>query len=485
VIAVFAEFAMLDATALAALVRDKQVSPLELVDASIARIEQLNPQLNAVIHTAFVEARARAASEALPVGPFRGVPTLMKDISGYQANQPHHAGSRLLKAANYVHPVNSYFVDRLLGAGLIPLGRTNVPEFAQVATTEPEAYGATHNPWNSAYSPGGSSGGSAAAVAAGFVPVAHGSDGGGSLRGPASMCGLVGLKPTRGRCSFGPAAGDGWSGLACEFMLTRSVRDAAALLDVLAGAMPGDPYTAPPPARPFALELGASCAPLRVGVLRETLNDIPLHPECLAAVDRMARVIDGLGHHVEQAHPRALEEPESNGLFTAIAVANLASALSRWGEKLGKQVTADDVEPLTWMIAEYGHKMPATQLLGIFERVHALSRRLASWFSEFDLLLTPTTAAPPPTLGTLTSTPEEPLRAALRSRPYSVFLYPWNLSGQPALSLPGHMTASGLPIGVQLVAASAREDLLFRIAAQIEIAAPWSHLRPPLSSIEP
>jgi amidase len=272
----------------------------------------------------FSEARARAAREEFPAGPFRGVATLMKDISGYQANQPYHAGSRMLKAANYMYPVNGYFVDRLLAAGLIPLGRTNVPEFALVATTEPEAYGATHNPWNLAYSPGGSSGGSAAAVAAGLVPVAHGSDGGGSLRGPAGMCGLVGLKPTRGRCSFGPSAGEGWNGLACEFMLTRSVRDAAALLDVVAGAMPGDPYSAPPPARPFAFEVAARCAPLRVGVLRNTLRDMPLDPECLAAVDRIARVLEDLGHHVEQAHPRALEEPASSTAFAAIVVANLA-----------------------------------------------------------------------------------------------------------------------------------------------------------------
>jgi amidase len=480
------DLAVLDATDLAELVRAKHVSALELVEASIARIEKLNPQLNAVIHTAFAEARALAVRKDLPAGPFRGVPTLIKDTPGHQAGQPHHAGSRLLKAAGYIHPVNSYFVEHLLAAGLIPLGRTNVPEFALAVTTEPEAYGATHNPWNLAYSPGGSSGGSAAAVAAGLVPVAHASDGGGSIRGPASMCGLVGLKPTRGRSSYGPSNGEGWNGLACEFMLTRSVRDAAALLDVVAGAMPGDPYSALPPSRPFTLEVGASCEALRVGVLRRTLRDnVSLDSECLAAVDHTARVLADLGHHVEEAHPRALEEPHSNMVFAGIMVANLARLLNAWGEKLGKPVTATDVEPLTWALAEHGRKLDAAQFLGALEYMHGFGRRLASWFTEFDLLLSPTAAAPPPLLGTISSTPEEPLRAGLRAAPYSVFTYAWNLSGQPAISLPGHMTSSGLPIGVQLVAATAREDLLLRVASQLEVAAPWSQLRAAFASVEP
>jgi len=471
------EFVGLDATALAALVRDKQASALELVDAAIARIEAGNPRINAVIHQAFAEARARAASGDLPEGPFRGVPTLLKDIGGYQANQPHHAGCRLLKDAGYVHPSNSYVVDRLLAAGLIPLGRTNVPELALMPTTEPVAYGATRNPWNLAHSAGGSSGGSAAAVAAGFVPVAHGSDGGGSLRGPASLCGLVGLKPTRGRCSHGPGMGEGWSGLAVEFMLTRSVRDAAALLDVMAGAMPGDPYSAPPPTRPFASEIGAPCAPLRVGVLRRQLRDVPLDPECVAAVDRMARVLEQLGHRVELAHPPALDEEGSSLAFGGILVANLARTVRVWGERLGKQPSSTDFEPSTWALAEFGRQLPATQLLAAIEFMHAYGRRMASWFCEFDLLLTPTLAAPELPLGRLVSS-TDPMRVAPLSAPYTVFAYPFNLTGQPAISLPGHVSSTGSPIGVQLVAASAREDVLLQVAAQIEAAAPWPQLAP-------
>ncbi len=470
--------AFLDASALAELVRSKQVSPLELTNAAIARIERINPSLNAVIHTAFERARARAASADLPAGPFRGVPTLMKDIGGAEAGQPNHAGSRFLKAASYHETSDSYFTQRLLAAGLVSLGRTNTPELAILATTEPEAYGATHNPFDLDHSPGGSSGGAAAAVAAGLVPVAHASDGGGSIRGPASMCGLLGLKPTRGRNSFGPALGERWSGLSCEFMLTRSVRDAAALLDVTSGAMPGDPYSAPPPARPFAHEIFASNEKLRVGVMRGALRDIKVEPDCVAAVDRMARVLEGLGHHVEEAHPAALEEPQSVAAYIGIVAVNLARSLAVWGERVGRPVGAADVEVLTWTLAELGQKALATQHLASLEYIHGFGRRLATWFGEFDLLLTPTQAAPPPTLGTLTSTPEEPLRAILRSAPYGVFTLPWNMSGQPAISVPGHMTASGLPVGVQLVAATAREDLLLRVAAQIETAAPWSQHRP-------
>lgn len=474
------DFACLDATALAALVRAKQVSPLELADAAIARIERLNPRLNAVIHTAFAEARARALGAALPDGPFAGVPTLIKDIAGHQAGQPHHAGSRLLKAAGYKHPDNSYFVERLLGAGMLPLGRTNVPELAVLPTTEPEAYGPTHNPWNLAHSPGGSSGGAAAAVAAGLVPVAHGSDGGGSIRGPASLCGLVGLKPTRARCSSGPSVGEAWNGLACEFMLTRSVRDAAALLDVVSGAMPGDPYAAPPPARPFASEIGAACAPLRVGVLRGPRLGVPVDRECVQAVDRMARVLESLGHHVELSHPSALDDPHSNIAFVGLIVAHVARAVALWCERLGKELSREDLELGTWTLNEFGKQLPATRLLSAIDYMHAFGRRLAEWFGDFDLLLTPTLASPSLALGKLKSTPEEPLRAGTLAAPYTVYLYPWNMSGQPAISLPGHISAAGEPVGVQLVAASGREDLLLRVASQIELAAPWAHLRPAL-----
>jgi amidase len=474
------DLAALDATAQAELVRRGDVAARELVDAAIARLERLNPQLNAVIHPALERARDAAAAP-LPDGPFRGVPFLMKDIGGSEAGAPYHCGMRFLRDAGWIEREDAYLTRRFRSAGLVSLGRTNMPELALLPTTEPEAYGATRNPWNPTHSAGGSSGGSASAVAAGIVPAAHASDGGGSIRGPASMCGLVGLKPTRGRNSFGPALGERWSGFSAEFVVTRSVRDAAALLDVTAGAMPGDPYTAPPPRQPFASAVTSPPAPLRVGILRGAPRQVETHPECLAAVDRAARLLGDLGHHVEEAHPPALDEPEHVLVYVGIVSANVARAVEAWGQRVGRPAGEGDVEPLTWVLAERGRAASATELLATIESVHAFGRRLASWWDGgFDLLVTPTQAAPPPALGYLSSTPEEPLRAFMRSAPYGACTLPFNMSGQPAISLPLHWTPDGLPIGVQLAAAFGREDLLLAVAAQLEQAAPWSARRPRL-----
>jgi amidase len=474
------QLSLLDATAQADLVRSGQLSPTELVEAALARLSRLNPSLNAVIHDGSVRARKRAADPALPQGPLRGVPFLMKDIGGAEAGEPCHAGMRFLKQAQWKEAQSSYLTQRFVAAGLVSLGRTNTPELALLPTTEPEAYGATHNPWNLAFSAGGSSGGAAAAVAAGIVPAAHASDGGGSIRGPASACGLVGLKPTRGRNSFGPGLGERWSGLSAEFVLTRSVRDTALLLDLTAGPMPGDPYWAPPPIRPYLSEVGAPTGRLRIGVMRRGPRDVQLDPECLAAVNKTARVLEAQGHHVEEAHPAALDEAQSIGAYITIVATNIARGLEAWGEKVGRAVTKDDVELLTWTLAELGRMAPATQLLAAIEYTHGYGRRLAAWWQEgFDLLLTPTMAALPAQLGVLTSTPEEPLRAILRAAPYGAFTLPFNLSGQPAISLPAHRTAQNLPVGSQLVAAAGREDLLLRVAARLESAEPWAQDLPP------
>src|SRR5260221_3053129 len=260
------EVATLDATALAELVRRREVTARELVDAAIDRLERLNPELNAVILPALDAARDRAAAPELADGPFRGVPFLMKDLGGIEAGRPSCSGMGMLKRAGRIERQNSYITDKFLAAGLIILGRTNTPELGLLPTTDPAAFGPTRNPWRPTHSAGGSSGGSAAAVAAGIVPAAHATDGGGSIRIPASMCGLVGLKPTRGRNSFGPGLGERWSGFSVEFALTRSVRDAAALLDVTEGAMPGDPYAAAPPALPFADALAVPSPHLHIGV---------------------------------------------------------------------------------------------------------------------------------------------------------------------------------------------------------------------------
>jgi amidase len=475
------ETALLDATAQAALVRTGEVSPLELVDAAIERLERRNPELNAVIHPALERARERARADELPSGPFRGVPFLMKDIGGDEGGQPLHAGLAFAKAAGWKAPEDSYFTEKIADAGLISLGRTNTPELALLPTTEPDAYGPTRNPWGLDYSSGGSSGGASAAVAAGIVAAAHASDGGGSIRGPASMCALVGLKPSRGRCSFGPGLGERWSGFSAEFVVTRSVRDSAALLDVTAGPMPGDPYSAAPPDRPFEQALGVDPGRLRVGLMKIAPRAGELDPEAVEAVEKTARALEAHGHSVEESHPGALDDPAVIAAYVSVVTSNVARALDAWGQKLGRPVEQQDVEPLTWELAERGRATTAPELLATLEFVHGFGRQVAKWWGDgFDLLLTPTQAKPPPRIGTLYSTKEEPLRAFLLAAPYGTFTLPFNLSGQPAISLPSHWTDDGLPLGSQLVAPMGREDLLLQVASQLEESLGWLDRRPPV-----
>jgi amidase len=480
------ELARLDATDQAELVRSGQVSPAELVDAAIDRLERLDSDLNAVIHPALEIARERARSADLEDGAFRGVPILMKDIGGEEAGRPIHAGLAFAKRAGYTAPEDSYLTRRFKAAGLVSLGRTNTPELALLPTSEPDAYGPTRNPWNTDHSSGGSSGGASAAVAAGIVPVAHASDGGGSIRGPASMCSLVGLKPTRGRSSFGPGLGERWSGFSCEFVVSRSVRDSAALLDVVAGPMPGDPYFAAPPERSFLSAPTDERGPLRIGFMTAAPRGVEVHPEIHAAVERCAQRLVGLGHTVEEAHPSALDDPETIVHYVTVVASNVARALDSWGEKVGATVTQDDVEPLTWELAERGRETMAPRFLATLEYVHRFGRRLAAWWEGgYDLLLTPTQAMPPVRIGTLGSTREEPLAGFLRCDPYGVFTFPFNLSGQPAISLPGGFTRgdedwpSGLPLGVQLVARYGNERTLLGAAAALEEIAPWADKVPP------
>ena len=481
-----------DATGLAALVRSGEVKPLELIDAAIARIETLDPQLNAVIHRRFERARAEAAAmgpgPARDAGPLAGVPFLVKDISCHQAGEPFHEGMRFLRDRQWRAASDTHLAARFRAAGLITVGRTNTPELGVVPTTEPVAYGPTRNPWDRSRSPGGSSGGSAAAVAAGLVPAAHANDGGGSIRIPASACGLVGLKPSRGRTSLGPDASF-TALLVCEHVVCRTVRDSAAFLDAVAGPMAGDPFMAPAPARPFRDEVGADPGRLRIGLLTAAPGGLAptVAPECVIAAENTGRVLESLGHHVEVSHPAALDLPDWAPHFTSVWSAGVALALDGWSARTGDAIGAGDVEPLTWALAELARALPTPALLRSLDWLMSTTRLVAEWWQPaddgggFDLLLTPTLAEPPAPLGTFDSPPDNPLAGFMRAAAFTPFTPPFNVTGQPAISLPLAQTREGLPIGVQLVAAYGREDVLLRVAAQVEDAAPWASRCPPLS----
>ena len=476
------DFATLDATGQAELVRRGDATSPELVDAAIARIERLNPTLNAVITPLFEKARKAASARDLPEGPFRGVPFVLKDLLGYTAGDPLHMGTRVLRDAGFTAPHDTYLAQKLRAAGFVFVGRTNTPELGTLPTTEPDAYGATRNPWDTSRSTGGSSGGSAAAVASGMVPAGHANDGGGSIRIPASCCGLVGLRPSRGRSSLGPDFGDLLDGLVAEGVVTRTVRDTAAILDVIAGEMPGDPYTAPPPARPFRQEVGASTGQLRIGLMsRPPGNFIATHADCVAAVESAGKLLESLGHVVEPSFPEALDDPLVGQHFNIMYATGTAHMLDVLAELSGRPVGRDDVDSLNWALAEMGRNCSVGQYLETISWLQLYTRRVAQWWAGgHDLLLTPTLTEPPLPLGTLTPLPDDPIVAGLRASQYALFTRPFNITGQPAISLPLHWNAGGLPIGVQLVAPYGREDVLLRVAAQLETARPWAARRPPV-----
>jgi amidase len=473
-----AELAELDAIGSADLVRAGTCSPRELVAAAIARIEAANPRLNAVVHERFE--RALAEADAVdPAAPFAGVPFLYKDIGAFEAGERVTLGMRLLRDRPMVAPFGSVFADRVRAAGFIPLGRTNIPELGLCATTEPQAYGPTRNPWDPGRTAGGSSGGAAAAVAGGLVPVAHGNDGGGSIRIPAAACGLVGLKPSRGRISWGPVLWEADAGLAVEGVLTRTVRDAAALLDVLAGGAPGDPYAAAPPPGPWLGEVGADPGRLRIGVLDEgPAGTWPTDPACAQAVRRCAATLEDLGHAVEDSAP----QPIRDGLFAAgwhdwWAVTAAAATIGAVEAVVGAPIGEGDVEPMTWAVAERGRAISAVEFVQRRDELGVLARIAGAWWDEgFDLLLTPTVQAPAPILGELMEgDPATLLERQLGWFPLTPFA---NVSGQPAISLPVDTSGDALPVGIQLIAGLGREDVLIRVAAQLERAMPWRGVAP-------
>jgi amidase len=473
------DLAALDATAQAALVRSGEASPAELVQAAIDRARAVGDRLNAIIHPRYDAALAEASGD-LPDGPFRGVPFVLKDLDGTAAGEPFHGGTRFLKEAGYVAPADSELTARFRRAGLVSLGRTNTPELGLVTTTEPEAYGPCRNPWDLERSTGGSSGGSAACVAAGIVPMGHAGDGGGSIRIPASECGLVGLKPTRGRITVGPEAGEAWAGLVARLAVTRSVRDTAALLDAVAGPGVGDPYWAPPPSRPYVDELTAAPTRLRIGWTNRSFDgSIELDPQVAAATEATANLLEQLGHEVVEAAPSALGGDTLQYFLPAYS-SWVARELDELSELTGAPLREDGFEAGTWAIAEAGWATTASQYLAAIEGLHRITREAVAWWEVdgFDLLLTPTIPELPPTLGQFGSTKEEPLNGLFRSAIPAHFTAPFNVSGQPAISVPLHQSTEGLPIGMQFVAAPAHEDVLIRLAAQLEAALPWADRRP-------
>ena len=470
------ELAGLDATAQAELVRSGHMQVIELVDAAIARIERVDHKINAVTICLFEKARAQARSAALPDGPFRGVPLLLKDYYCHTAGDPYYAGTRFLRDIDWHEEQDTYLAAKLRAAGFVFIGKTNLPELANGATTDDAStFGRTNNPWNLGCSSGGSSSGSCAAVAAGLVPVAHANDGTGSIRIPAGACGLVGLKPSRGRVSAGPGRVPSLLGNLSEHVVTRTVRDTAAVLDAICGYMPGDLYTAPKPVRPFVDELDLEASQLRVGVL---LNDVflhqSIHAECVGAVRRVASVLEEMGHTVEESYPPALLGPTGLGLALGIVTTSgLAAEMHAWSKRIGRPLGQEDVSSRVWESAERGRSYSAADVHQAVATLAAGVMRAPEWWaSGFDLLLTPTLQQPPPDWETLRSRDD----AAI----WGLFTMPFSISGQPAISLPLHWTADGLPVGVQLVADYGREDLLLRISARLEEALPSHHRRPPV-----
>jgi len=493
----FSDYARYDGLGLAELVRKREVTPAELVEEAISRIERLNPQINAVIHKMYDLAR-KAAEGDLPDGPFRGVPFLLKDLVAGYAGVPTRSGSRFHR--DFVPDHDSEIVRRHKAAGLIVLGKTNVPEYGLVPVTEPELFGPSNNPWDLARTTGGSSGGSAAAVAACMVPLAHGSDGGGSIRIPASCCGVFGFKPTRGRNPIGPDLAEGWHGLTCDHVLTRSVRDSAAMLDATAGPDVGAPYYAAPPARPFLSEVGAEPGKLRIAFTSKPLLPAVVHEDCVKGVEATARLCQELGHEVVEATPEIDGGTFARAFFTMVCGETRAD-IEEAEVLLGRKATAKDFEPATWVVGLLGRQITAAEFSRAVRLLKRSARQFGQFFEQYDVLLTPTLAMPPVVTGALQP---QGLQAramkvlgglnagglinavagvdALAEQVFEFmpFTPVFNATGQPAMSVPLYWNDEGLPIGMHFVGRYGDEATLFRLAGQLEQARPWFDRTPPI-----
>jgi len=464
------DLAWLDAVAQAELVRRREITPVELVEAAIARIERLNPALNAVILPMYELARA-AAQRPAGDGRFAGVPFLLKDLLAEYAGARFTEGSDFLH--DYVPAEDSELVARFKRAGLIIVGKTNTPEFGILPTTEPRRFGATRNPWAPGRTTGGSSGGAAAAVAAGMVPMAHANDGGGSIRIPASCCGVFGLKPSRGRNPLGPHYGDVFGGLIEEHAVTRSVRDSAALLDATCGPDLGDPDWGRP-RRPFFSEVGADPGRLRIAFTTAAPNGAPVHPDCAAAVREGAQICADLGHEVVPDVAPALDGQALGRAFTVAWAAGCAWTVDDWARRTGRKPVPELLEPLTWALRERGREHSASAYLLARQDMQRAARAVARFFCDYDVWLTPVLAQPPVPLGFFDSPPDDPTLGLRRSADFSPFTFLCNVTGQPAMSVPLFWSAESLPIGTHFIGQFGGEATLFRLAAQLEAARPWA-----------
>ncbi len=463
-----------DGLGLADLVARKEVSPAELVEAAIERVERHNPSLNAVVYKGYEDAR-KAAQGPLPDGPFKGVPFLIKDLGMPVAGWPRSSGSRF--AQHMVDQADGGLTRRYREAGVIPLGKTNTPEYGITGTTEGALLGPCRNPWNPAHISGGSSGGSASAVAAGIVPMAHASDGLGSIRIPAACCGLVGLKVTRDRNLNLPDGTDYAIGFVVDHVVTRTVRDSAAMLDATGKPEIGDPYPAPPKARPYMEEIEQSPGRLRIAWSSETASGRPIDPEIQAALERTAALLQGLGHEVVEQGMGI----DYRALYTArgpVSGANFAAMMGRLIDEIGREPEPHELEPLTWAALKGGRKVTGEQALRGMQELRMLNRQTLTFFNDWDIYLSPVLGTPVPEVGFIDPVALEPRELNRRQGQVFPFTPPSNFSGQPSLSLPLEMSANGLPVGMMFTARYADEATLFRLAAQLEKEAPWQGRRP-------
>ena len=470
-----------DGLELARLLRSGELAPAEAVECAAAIASELNGALNAIVYSEFERAAAAAPEAVAAGGPFAGVPYLLKDLYAAAHGLPMTNGSRLF--AGNVPDHDSEMVRRYRQAGLLIAGRSASPEFGLTTSTESAIFGQTRNPWNLEHIAGGSSGGAAAAVAAGIVPAAHASDGGGSIRIPASCCGLFGLKPSRARVSLAPDAGEGWAGLSVQHCVSRTVRDSAALLDAVSGPVAGDPYAALAPERPFLEEVGREPGRLRIALTAQAFNGAAVHPSCAAAAEETARLCLELGHEVEEAAPE-IDAAALGNATRLIVGANIRATVTERSEALGRKAREDELEPQTWAMAAVAEEYDSAAYVRATRTVHAVGRQVAAFFSGgYDVLLSPTMAAPPAKLGvlSLSNWGDDYLPALLQTIGFTQLM---NVAGNPAASVPLCWTepCGGLPIGVQLAAPMGGEGLLLRLAGQLERNRPWTSRKPPCSA---